>query len=54
MRTRVSQGCFLVGIILVILQDLKGLASISSGYSLPWAIMFYTGLILIAAGYVLK
>jgi hypothetical protein len=35
-------------------QDLKRLESINLGFSLPFAIMFYIGLIFMAIGYFLK
>jgi hypothetical protein len=49
-----SLVCFVAGFILVLLQDLKGLSTINLGFSWPWAIMFYTGLLLILIGYYLR
>jgi predicted cobalt transporter CbtA len=53
-KTQLSQICFAIGFALLLLQDLKGLSTISQGYSVPWAIIFYTGLVLLAVGYFLK
>jgi hypothetical protein len=53
-RTQLSQICFVIGFFLLLAQDLKGLSSISAGYSWPWATIFYTGLVLLVLGYYLK
>jgi hypothetical protein len=50
----ISLVCFVAGFILVLLQDLKGLSTINLGFTWPWAIMFYTGLLLILIGYYLR
>jgi hypothetical protein len=50
----ISLVCFAAGFILVLLQDLKGLSTINLGFSWPWAMMFYTGLLLILIGYYLR
>jgi hypothetical protein len=50
----ISLVCFVAGFILVLLQDLKGLSTINLGFSWPWAMMFYTGLLLILVGYYLR
>ena len=50
----ISLICFVAGFILVLLQDLKGLSTIHLGFTWPWAIMFYTGLLLILIGYYLR
>ncbi|HTY15538.1 MAG TPA: hypothetical protein VMC42_07500 [Methanoregulaceae archaeon] len=50
----ISLVCFVAGFILVLLQDLKGLSTINLGFSWPWAMMFYTGLLLILIGYYLR
>jgi len=53
-KKQLSLICFLIGIILVLLQDLKGFATIDWGFSWPWAAMFYSGLILMLIGYYLR
>ncbi|HVP95081.1 MAG TPA: hypothetical protein VMS89_07925 [Methanoregulaceae archaeon] len=50
----ISLVCFVAGFILVLLQDLKGLSTINFGFSWPWAMMFYTGLLLILIGFYLR
>ncbi len=50
----ISLVCFVAGFILVLLQDLKGLSTINLGFTWPWAMMFYTGLLLILIGYYLR
>jgi hypothetical protein len=50
----ISLVCFVAGFILVLLQDLKGLSTVNLGFSWPWAMMFYSGLLLILIGYYLR
>lgn len=53
-KTRVSLALFIIGFAMIAIQDLKRLDSINLGFSWPFAIMFYLGLIFMAAGYYLK
>jgi drug/metabolite transporter (DMT)-like permease len=53
-KKQLSLICFLIGFILVLLQDLKGFATIDPGFSWPWAVMFYSGLLLMMIGYYLR
>jgi len=53
-RTQISIGLFVIGFAMIVVQDLKRLDTINLGFSLPFAIMFYLGLICMAAGYYLK
>ncbi len=53
-RSQISTGLFVLGFALIAVQDLKRLESIDLGFSLPFAIMFYLGLILMAAGFYLR
>lgn len=53
-KTQISLGLFVIGFIMIIIQDLKQLATIPFGFQLPYAIMFYLGLIFMALGYFLK
>jgi hypothetical protein len=53
-KKQISLLCFIAGFILLLIQDLKGFSTINLGFSWPWAIMFYTGLLLILIGYYLR
>ncbi|MDI9632591.1 MAG: hypothetical protein QFX32_00870 [Methanolinea sp.] len=53
-KKQVSLIFFVAGFILLLIQDLKGFSTINLGFSWPWAIMFYCGLVLILAGYYLR
>jgi hypothetical protein len=53
-KTQFSIGFFIIGFILIFIQDLKRLDTINLGFSWPFAIMFYLGLICMAIGYYLK
>ena len=53
-RTQLSIGLFIVGIAMILIQDLKRLPSIDLGFSWPFDILFYIGLICMATGYYLK
>jgi len=53
-KSDISLICFIAGFILVLLQDLKGLSTIQLGFTWPWAIMFYCGLLLILIGYYMR
>jgi uncharacterized membrane protein len=53
-KKQLSLLCFVAGFVLVLLQDLKGFATIDPGFSWPWAVMFYIGLLLIVIGYFLR
>jgi len=49
-----SAICFAAGFVLLLIQDLKGFSTIDLGFSWPWAIMFYCGLLLMVIGYYLR
>ena len=53
-KTQVSLALFVIGFAMIAVQDLKRLDSINLGFAWPFAIMFYLGLICMAAGYYLK
>jgi hypothetical protein len=53
-RSQISIGLFVIGFAMIAVQDLKRLESINLGFSWPFALMFYLGLICMAAGYYLK
>jgi uncharacterized membrane protein len=53
-KTQVSVIIFVIGLAMIFMQDLKRLDSINLGFSLPFALMFYLGLIFLAIGYYLK
>ena len=52
-KKQLSLICFLAGVVLLLVQDLKGFSTIDFGFSWPFAIMFYSGLLLILIGYYL-
>jgi hypothetical protein len=53
-KRQLSVALFVIGFAMIFIQDLKRLDSINLGFSWPFAIMFYLGLICMAAGYYLK
>jgi hypothetical protein len=53
-KTQLSLSLFALGFIMIFIQDLKRLDTINLGFSWPFAIMFYLGLIFMATGYYLK
>ncbi len=53
-KTQLSLALFVLGFAMIAVQDLKRLDTINLGFSWPFAIMFYLGLICMAAGYYLK
>jgi hypothetical protein len=53
-KRQLSVALFIIGFFMIFVQDLKRLDSINLGFSWPFAIMFYLGLICMAAGYYLK
>jgi hypothetical protein len=53
-RAQFSIGLFVIGFAMIAIQDLKRLESINLGFPLPFAVMFYLGLICMAAGYYLR
>jgi hypothetical protein len=53
-KTQLSIGFFIIGLVMILIQDLKRLPSINLGFSWPFDIMFYIGLIFMAIGYYLK
>ena len=53
-KTQFSIAFFAIGFAMIFIQDLKRLDSIYLGFSWPFAIMFYLGLIFMLIGYYLK
>lgn len=53
-KTQFSIAFFVLGFAMIVIQDLKRLDTIDLGFSWPFAIMFYLGLIFMAIGYYLK
>ena len=53
-KRQLSIALFVIGFFMIIVQDFKRLDSINLGFSWPFAIMFYLGLICMAVGYYLK
>jgi len=53
-KTQLSIGLFIIGLAMILVQDLKRLSSIDLGFSWPFDILFYFGLIFLAIGYYLK
>lgn len=53
-KTQLSIGFFIIGFAMIFIQDLKRLDTIDLGFSWPFAIMFYLGLVFIGIGYYLK
>ena len=53
-RRQFSIALFVIGFAMIAVQDLKRLPSIDLGFSWPFDLMFYLGLICMAAGYYLK
>ena len=53
-KMQLSVMFFVIGLAMMIMQDLKRLDTINLGFSMPFAIMFYIGLIFMIIGYYLK
>jgi uncharacterized membrane protein len=53
-KMQLSVMFFVIGLAMIFMQDLKRLDTINLGFSLPFAIMFYIGLIFMVIGYYLK
>jgi hypothetical protein len=53
-KQQFSIGLFVIGFAMIAIQDLKRLESINLGFTWPFAVLFYLGLICMAAGYYLK
>jgi hypothetical protein len=53
-KTQFSIIFFVTGLAMIIIQDLKRLDTINLGFPLPYALLFYLGLIFMAIGYYLK
>jgi len=53
-KKQLSIGLFILGLAMILVQDLKRLPSINLGFSWPFDILFYVGLIFMAIGYYLK
>jgi hypothetical protein len=53
-KTQLSITLFVIGFAMIAVQDLKRLDSINLGFTWPFALMFYLGLLSMAAGYYLK
>ena len=54
LKKQASLVCFIVGLALLIAQDLEGLKTLDLGFSWPWTLMFYIGLVLMIIGYALR
>ena len=53
-KMQLSVMFFVIGLAMIFMQDLKRLDTINLGFSMPFAIMFYIGLIFMVIGYYLK
>jgi len=53
-KNQISIVLFILGFAMIAVQDLKRLDTINLGFTWPFALMFYLGLIFMAAGYYLK
>ena len=53
-KRQLSIGLFILGLAMILVQDLKRLPSINLGFSWPFDLLFYMGLIFMAIGYYLK
>jgi hypothetical protein len=53
-KRQLSYVCFIIGFALLLVQDLSGLRRINIGFSWPFDLMYYIGLILVAIGFALK
>lgn len=53
-KRQISLVCFTIGIVLVIIPDLKRFSTMDLGFSWPFDLMFYTGLLLMIIGYYLR
>lgn len=53
-RAKVSIALFVIGFAMIAVQDLKRLEAINLGFTWPFGILFYLGLIFMLAGYWLK
>jgi hypothetical protein len=53
-KTQISIALFVIGFGMIAIQDLKRLDTINLGFTWPFAIMFYLGLICMGVGYYLK
>jgi hypothetical protein len=53
-KRQISLVCFIIGIVLVIIPDLKRFSTLDLGFSWPFDLMFYLGLLLMITGYYLR
>ena len=53
-KTQFSIALFVIGFAMIAVQDLRRFDTINLGFTWPFAVMFYLGLICMAAGYYLK
>lgn len=53
-RNQISILLFVFGFAMVLIQDLKKLDSIDLGFTWPFSLMFYVGLIFMGVGYYIK
>lgn len=53
-KRQISLVCFTIGIVFVIIPDLKRFSTIDLGFCWPFDLMFYTGLLLMIIGYYLR
>jgi hypothetical protein len=53
-KNQISLILFITGFVMIFIQDLKRLDTINLGFSWPFSIMFYLGLIFMVIGYYLR
>jgi hypothetical protein len=53
-KNNISVVSFIIGFILILMQDFSRLQTIDVGFTWPWAVMFYVGLLLILVGFLLR
>lgn len=53
-KNNISVVSFIIGFILILMQDLSRLQTIDFPFTWPWAVMFYVGLLLILVGFLLR
>ena len=53
-KNQISILLFVIGLAMILLQDLKRLDSINLGFTWPFSLMFYVGIIFMAVGYYIK
>jgi hypothetical protein len=53
-KNQISVGFFAIGFVMIFAQDMKRLQTINLGFTWPFDIMFYLGLLFMLIGYYLK